>query len=69
MEIFEAVIFARRLRGPQELLEPILEEFASSLADQPGIQAAIRGRQEADAHASGKLKPLRGRRSVKDDAS
>jgi hypothetical protein len=69
MEIFEAAIYARRLRGPQELLGQVLEKFALDLAGEPGIQAAIRARQEADAEASGKLKPLRKKRAGKDEAS
>ena len=69
MEILEAAIYARRLRGPQELLQPVLEEFASRLAGQPGVQAAIRARQEVDAHMSGKLKPLRRKSGAKDNAS
>jgi hypothetical protein len=69
MEIFEAAIYARRLRGPQELLGPVLEAFASRIAREPGIQAAIRGRQEADAHASGKLKQLGQKRGPGGDAN
>jgi hypothetical protein len=69
MEILEAAIYARRLRGPQELLGPVLEELASGLAAQPGVEEAIRARQVADAHSAGKLKQIDQKRVSKSDST
>lgn len=42
----------------QELLAPVVEEFAARQQKRPEVQAAIVARQEADAQANGKLERL-----------
>ena len=69
MEVLEAAIYARRLRGPQELLGPLIEKFAQQLATEPGVTTAMRARQESDSHATGKLKQIGQKRSSKSDVS
>ena len=57
-EILEAAIYAKRLRGMQELLRPEIDRIAQRLREEPGVQTAARGRKEQDAHQAGTLKRL-----------
>jgi hypothetical protein len=45
-------------RSLQELLAPIVEAFAMSLAEKPQIKAMLRGRAELQAEAAGTLTSL-----------
>ena len=45
-------------RSLQELLAPIVEAYAKSLAEKPQIQAMLRGRAELQAEAAGTLTML-----------
>jgi hypothetical protein len=57
-EILEIAIFAKRLRGMQDLLLPVIEGYARELAALPEIQAIARSRQEHGARHAGKLSRL-----------
>jgi hypothetical protein len=43
-DLIEAAVYVRRLRSPQGLLAPVLEEFAASLADDDAIATAMQSR-------------------------
>jgi hypothetical protein len=45
-------------RSLQELLAPVVEDFARSLAEKPKIRAMLRGRAELQAEAAGQLTSL-----------
>jgi hypothetical protein len=51
-------------RSMQELVAPVIEEFARSLMDKPQIAAMLRGRAELQAEAAGDLATLRSRKAT-----
>lgn len=48
VEVLEAAIYLRRHRGMQELLGPVIEEFAQQLADDETVRRAMQLRGETD---------------------
>ncbi len=58
LDFLEAAAFVRRFRGLQELLRPIVEQFAEGLAKDPEVHAAVRARRDRDARASSKVERL-----------
>lgn len=41
VEVLEAAIYLRRHRGMQELLGPVIEEFAQQLAEDESVRRAV----------------------------
>lgn len=59
LELLEAAVYLRRLRGMQALLLPVIEQFVEDLLrEDPEIQAAVRARRERDARHAGKLRRI-----------
>jgi predicted Ser/Thr protein kinase len=46
-DVLETVRYLRDLRGMQELLEPIVERFASSAAEDERVERALAARRES----------------------
>jgi hypothetical protein len=53
-EVLEAAVFVGRLSGMQELLRPVIEGYAQSIAIDARVQAALRLRADTGARETTK---------------
>jgi hypothetical protein len=58
-EAITAAVYVRKLRSPQQLLGPLVEEFAAELLDDPAVADAMRLRDQEPASNVAKLERLR----------
>jgi len=63
MDAIAVAVLLRRLRGPQELLDPVLDELNARLRNDPLVAEMLRTLAKADAARRGKLLHLRTRTS------
>jgi DNA-binding ferritin-like protein (Dps family) len=49
VDVLEAAVFVRDLRGPQELLGPVVTEHAAKLLEDEAVQAAVSARERVRA--------------------
>ena len=61
--ILDVARAAYGLRSMQELVAPVVEDFARSLLDKPQIAAMVRSRAELQAEAAGDLATLSSRKN------
>jgi hypothetical protein len=59
IDVLTAAETVRRLRGHQDLLAPVVEEFAKELAKDEAVQLVLQGIALNDRRSSTKIKPIR----------